>query len=116
MLKVGDFSKLAHVTVKTPRHYDELGLLKPVWMKPKIIELPAFTVVGMRYYGRNENQEISGLGDAFNQRVPEIQNIIYKIWAQQPGRQLDGRLDFEYYDEDFKDFAPNFEVLYQRAD
>ncbi len=32
MLKVGDFSKLAHVTVKTLRHYDELGLLKPVWI------------------------------------------------------------------------------------
>jgi len=31
MLKVGDFSKLAHVTVKTLRHYDELGLLRPVW-------------------------------------------------------------------------------------
>jgi predicted transcriptional regulator YdeE/DNA-binding transcriptional MerR regulator len=32
MLKIGDFSKLAHVTVKTLRHYDELGLLRPVWI------------------------------------------------------------------------------------
>jgi len=31
VLKIGDFSKLAHVTVKTLRYYDELGLLKPVW-------------------------------------------------------------------------------------
>jgi predicted transcriptional regulator YdeE/DNA-binding transcriptional MerR regulator len=31
MIKIGDFSKLAHVTVKTLRHYDELGLLRPVW-------------------------------------------------------------------------------------
>jgi predicted transcriptional regulator YdeE/DNA-binding transcriptional MerR regulator len=32
MLKIGDFSKLAHVTIKTLRHYDELGLLRPVWI------------------------------------------------------------------------------------
>ncbi len=32
MLRVGDFSKLAHITVKTLRHYDELGLLRPVWI------------------------------------------------------------------------------------
>ena len=32
MLKVGDFSKLANVTVKALRHYDSLGLLKPVWI------------------------------------------------------------------------------------
>jgi DNA-binding transcriptional MerR regulator len=30
MLKIGDFSKLAHVTIKALRYYDELGLLKPV--------------------------------------------------------------------------------------
>jgi effector-binding domain-containing protein len=30
MLKIGDFSKLARVTIKSLRYYDELGLLKPV--------------------------------------------------------------------------------------
>jgi len=29
MIKIGDFSKLAHVTVKTLHHYGELGLLPP---------------------------------------------------------------------------------------
>lgn len=32
MLKIGDFSKLAHVTVKTLRLYDQEGLLKPAWV------------------------------------------------------------------------------------
>jgi len=32
MLKIGDFSNLAHVTVKTLRHYADLNLLKPVWI------------------------------------------------------------------------------------
>ncbi|MBE1442790.1 MerR family transcriptional regulator [Paenibacillus sp. OAS669] len=30
MFKIGEFSKLAGVTVKTLRHYDQLGLLKPI--------------------------------------------------------------------------------------
>ncbi len=29
MLKIGDFSNLAHVSIKTLHHYDEMGLLKP---------------------------------------------------------------------------------------
>lgn len=32
MLKIGDFSRLAHVTVKTLRHYARLGLLRPAWV------------------------------------------------------------------------------------
>ena len=30
MIKIGDFSKLAHVSIKTLHHYDDLGLLKPI--------------------------------------------------------------------------------------
>lgn len=42
MLKIGDFSKLAHVSIKTLHHYGELGLLKPV-------HIDRFS--GYRYYG-----------------------------------------------------------------
>lgn len=41
MLKIGEFSTLAQVSVKTLRYYDELGLLKPDWVD-------RFT--GYRYY------------------------------------------------------------------
>ncbi|MBM3146155.1 MAG: MerR family transcriptional regulator, partial [Chloroflexi bacterium] len=30
MLKIGDFSKLSRVSVKTLRYYDGIGLLKPL--------------------------------------------------------------------------------------
>ncbi len=30
MIKIGDFAKLANVTIKTLHHYDQLGLIKPV--------------------------------------------------------------------------------------
>lgn len=41
MLKIGDFSKLARVTVKTLHHYEQMGLLRPAW-------IDRFT--GYRYY------------------------------------------------------------------
>ena len=45
MLKIGDFSQLAHVTIRALRHYDELGLLKPV-------KVDEFT--GYRYYSTGQ--------------------------------------------------------------
>ena len=41
MLKIGEFSRLAQVTVKALRHYDRLGLLRPVWID---------RYTGYRYY------------------------------------------------------------------
>ena len=34
MLKIGDFSKLSRVSIRMLRHYDEIGLLKPVQIDP----------------------------------------------------------------------------------
>lgn len=45
MFKIGDFSKLSKVSIKALRHYDELGLLKPVMVDD-------FT--GYRYYSSNQ--------------------------------------------------------------
>ncbi|KAB8141199.1 MerR family transcriptional regulator [Chloroflexia bacterium SDU3-3] len=41
MIKIGDFARLGQVSIVTLRHYDEIGLLKPV-------EVDSFT--GYRYY------------------------------------------------------------------
>jgi DNA-binding transcriptional MerR regulator len=32
MFHIGDFSKLAYLTVKTLRYYARIGLLKPAWI------------------------------------------------------------------------------------
>ena len=45
MLKIGDFSKLSRVSIRMLRHYDEIGLLKP-------IEIDRFT--GYRYYSEQQ--------------------------------------------------------------
>ena len=151
-------------------------------MEPSIITKPAFTVVGLPYFGKNENQEIHELWNQFNRRMEQIGSIknetgeayiglcitpdndpmegafeyvaglpvtaaedlpegfvvrevpahtyavfphrgdlaslgntyeyIYETWLPQSGYQLAEKLDFEYYDEDFKDFAPDFHFLY----
>jgi len=45
MFKIGEFSKLSHVTVKTLRYYDKIGLLKPA-------EVDRFT--SYRYYSASQ--------------------------------------------------------------
>lgn len=45
MIKIGDFSKLSLVSIKTLRYYDEMGLLKPV-------HVDQFT--GYRYYSASQ--------------------------------------------------------------
>jgi AraC family transcriptional regulator len=146
-------------------------------MEPKIITKPAFTMVGIRYFGKNEHGEIPELWEVFNQRMTELKGLpnetgeaaiglcitpeddptdgsfeytaglivhkgedvpdgfvvrhvpehtyavfahkgdlpslsktyeyIYETWLPQSGYELAAKLDFEYYNEDFKDFAPD---------
>lgn len=45
MLKIGDFARLAHVTVKTLRHYGRMGLLEPAWID---------RYTGYRYYNLSQ--------------------------------------------------------------
>lgn len=160
--------------MKATKFYTHLEVKK---MEPKIVTRPAFTVVGLRYFGKNENQEIAAMWEAFDRRmetlgglphdtgeaaiglcfspdddpmggafeyiaglpvskveelpegfvarqVPEhtyavfahkgdlpslgkTYEYIYETWLPQSGYTLADNLDFEYYDDDFKDFAPD---------
>ncbi|MGL5437674.1 MAG: MerR family transcriptional regulator [Lachnospiraceae bacterium] len=45
MLKIGNFSKLSRISIRMLRHYDEIGLLKPVKID---------TLTGYRYYGEDQ--------------------------------------------------------------
>lgn len=48
MLRIGEFSCLAKTTVKTLRYYDEIGLLKPVFVDDN----------GYRYYQIDQLNEL----------------------------------------------------------
>jgi AraC family transcriptional regulator len=45
-------------------------------MEPRIVELAGFTVVGLRYHGKNENNEIPQMWAAFHPRIGEIKNMV----------------------------------------
>lgn len=49
LYKIGDFSKIVNVPVKTLRYYDEINLFKP-------IEIDLFT--GYRYYSENQINDL----------------------------------------------------------
>jgi len=45
-------------------------------MEPRIVSLPAFTVVGAKYHGKNENDEIKQMWDDFGPRMGEIRHVV----------------------------------------
>lgn len=45
-------------------------------MEPKILRRPAFIVVGVRYQGKNENNEIKQMWDDFGPRMGEVKHVI----------------------------------------
>jgi DNA-binding transcriptional MerR regulator len=76
MIRIGDFSKLSRVPVKTLRYYDEVGLLKPV-------EVDAFT--GYRLY---EYSQLSTLN-----RILALKELGFSL--EEIGRLLDDDLSVE---------------------
>src|SRR5215212_9012747 len=76
MIRIGDFSKLSRVSVKTLRFYDEMGLLKPV-------EVDRFT--GYRYY------EFDQLAQLY--RILALKDLGFSL--EEIGRFLDSDLSVE---------------------
>lgn len=76
MIRIGDFSKLSRVSIKTLRFYDEMGLLKPV-------EVDRFT--GYRYY---EFHQLSRL-----YRILALKDLGFSL--EEIGHLLEGDLSTE---------------------
>jgi DNA-binding transcriptional MerR regulator len=76
MIRIGDFSKLSRVSVKTLRFYDEMGLLKP-------IQVDRFT--GYRYY------EFDQLPRLY--RILALKDLGFSL--EEIGRLLEGELSTE---------------------
>jgi effector-binding domain-containing protein len=76
MIRIGDFSKLSRVSVKTLRYYDEMGLLKPV-------SVDRFT--GYRLY---EYSQLSTLN-----RILALKELGFSL--EEIGRLLDDELSVE---------------------
>jgi DNA-binding transcriptional MerR regulator len=73
MFKIGDFSKLSCISVKTLRYYDELGLLKPA-------HVDHFT--GYRYYSADQMPRLN--------RILALKDLGFSL--EQTRRLLEGLL------------------------
>lgn len=45
-------------------------------MEPKIVTKPAFTVVGVKYHGKNENNEIKQMWNDFGPKMGEVKHVV----------------------------------------
>jgi len=63
-------------------------------MEPKIVTKAAFTVVGMKYRGKNENNEIARMWGEFIPRFQEIKHIAGDSYGVCRDLEADG--EFEY--------------------
>ncbi len=45
-------------------------------LTPKIVNKDEFMIIGVEYYGTNQNNEIAELWGDFSKRIPEIKNIV----------------------------------------
>ena len=79
-LKIGEFSKMMQVTVKTLRHYEQRGLLMPE-------EVDKWT--GYRYYSISQMQRLNAIRDLQRQgfTLEEIKEL-FDDGAQMPGVEL----------------------------
>lgn len=82
MLKIGDFSKLGLVTIKTLRHYDEIGLLKPA-------QVDAST--GYRYYSTSQLTRLNRIM-ALKDMGLDLQQIAQLLKQEMTPEQIQGML------------------------
>jgi len=74
MLTIGQFSKIAQVTTKSLRYYDQIGLLKPAYLAKEN---------GYRYYSTSQLEEV-----LFIQRLKEYDFSLNEIKAVIANSQL----------------------------
>lgn len=75
MLKIGEFSKLTKVTVKTLRHYDRIGLLKPVFVDADS---------GYRFYDEGQAEQAAKI---LKLREIGLSTADVRMLLQEPGRE-----------------------------
>jgi AraC family transcriptional regulator len=83
-------------------------------MEPRIASLPAFTVVGIKYHGKNENNEIKQMWNDFGPRMGEIKHkrACYGVCANEDNETH----EFDYFagfEVDSTDDIPEGMVSYE---
>ncbi|MBW4631626.1 MAG: MerR family transcriptional regulator [Iphinoe sp. HA4291-MV1] len=122
MLKIGDFSKLSHVTVKALRLYDQLGLLKPSHVDhftgyryyladqlPRLNRILAFKDLGFSLEQiaklLNENLSSAEIRGMLRLKQAELQRLV----EEEQTRLL--RVEARLKQIEQEDTMPNYEVV-----
>ena len=85
MLKIGEFSRLSQVTVKTLHHYDELGLIKPAHIDP---------VTNYRFYEVEQLPRIHRIM-ALKEMGLSLEQIGLMLEKELPTEEIRGMLHFK---------------------
>lgn len=91
LLSISEMAKLRHVTTETLRHYDRIGLLRPVYVDP---------ANGYRYYSITQYEELGTIRELrqLGMSLAEIQNFLDNrtlSTSLEQLRQLQSRLQRE---------------------
>ena len=66
-------------------------------MEPKSVHKDGFTVIGLKYHGKNENNEVPQLWGAFGARRDEIKNVVNGYVAYGISANMDAETgEFDY--------------------
>jgi DNA-binding transcriptional MerR regulator len=82
MIRIGDFSRLARVSVVTLRHYDDLGLLTPARVDPE---------TGYRYYTPDQLPRLNRIL-ALKELGFSLEQVARLLSAELPAAQIRGML------------------------
>ena len=66
-------------------------------MQPNIVNRPAFTVVGMKYHGNNQHNEIPQLWGTFGPHMHEIKHLVHpEVFYGVMGNYVEATGEFDY--------------------
>jgi AraC family transcriptional regulator len=65
-------------------------------MEPKIVHKDGFTVIGLKYHGKNENGEVPQLWGVLGPRSDEVANVVKGNVAYGISANMDETGDFDY--------------------
>lgn len=122
MIRIGDFARLGQVTVPTLRHYDEVGLLKPVSVDDfsgyryySVSQLPRLNrILALKDLGLSLDEIERVLADELTPE--ELRGMLKRKQAEVELRLADERERLERIEArlrqiDMEDSMPNYEVV-----
>jgi DNA-binding transcriptional MerR regulator len=127
MLKIGEFSRLSRVTVKTLHHYDEMGLLKPSHTDPftgyryyTLDQLPRLhTIVALKELGLSLDEIGQLLLDDLSAEQIRGMYRLKQAELQQRVRDEQARLaqvEFRLRQLELEDTAPALDIVVKRIE